>query len=238
MHKQQLLDTYSLIIKEFFSLLNESVVIKEMSYQSETIYIGLNTIQQVFEIFLLKTKNIEKAYNYAKKAYYYYLEYIEQIYIINITEKINYMDIIMFVYKKTIFEINNEYKIASESSKLINEQLANINSYINIYKTIVYKIIQNDVLTKNNIYIENFEKICKKINKTNLNNENVVLLDTIMDRFYFVISDIDYFFEIVQEFSKKMKVSHLKKYEKKIYTEEITEKLFDTPEKFISWFLI
>jgi hypothetical protein len=146
-------------------------------------------------------------------------------------------DATLYVYKKTIFEINNEYKIASESSKLINEQLAIINSYINIYKTIVYKIIQNDVVTKNNIYIENFEKICKKINKTNLNNESVVLLNAIMDKFYFVIGDIDYFFEIVQEFSKKMKTSHLKKYEKKLSTEEMKEKLLETPDKFLSWFL-
>ena len=101
----------------------------------------------------------------------------------------------------------------------------------------VYKIIQNDITRKNNIYIENFEKICKKINKTNLNNENVVLLNTIMDKFYFLISDVDYFFDIVQEFTKKMKPSHLKKCEKKLFYKEITEELNETPDKFVSWLL-
>jgi hypothetical protein len=101
----------------------------------------------------------------------------------------------------------------------------------------VYKIIQNDIITKNNIYIENFEKICKKINKTNLNNENVVLLNAIMDKFYFLISDVDYFFDIVQEFTKKIKPSHLKKCEKKLFNEEMIEELNETPDKFVSWLL-
>ena len=48
---------------------------------------------------------------------------------------------------------------------------------------------------------------------------------------------MDYFFDVVQEFLKKMKPKHLIKCEKKICTEEITEKLDETPEKFISWLL-
>jgi hypothetical protein len=144
----------------------------------------------------------------------------------------------LYVYKKTIFEINNEGKNTIESSKLINDQIEIINSYMNIYKTLVYKIIQSDVLTKNNnLYIETFEKICKKINKTNLNNENVVLLNTIIDRLYFLISDVDYFFDIVQEFTKKMKLSQLKKCEKKMCVEELSLKLNETPDNFISWFI-
>jgi hypothetical protein len=144
----------------------------------------------------------------------------------------------LYVYKKTIFEINGECKNTCESSKLLNDQIAIINGYINIYKTLVYKIIQSD---KNNIdknlHIENFEKICKKINKTNLNNENVVLLNAIMDKFYFLISDVDYFFDIVQEFTKKIKPSHLKKCEKKLFNEEMIEELNETPDKFVSWLL-
>ena len=99
----------------------------------------------------------------------------------------------------------------------------------------VYKIIQSDRNNNinNNLYIETFEKICKKINKTNLNNENVVLLNTIIDRLYFLISDVDYFFDIVQEFTKKMKLTHLKKCEKKLCSEELNE----TSDKFVSWLL-
>jgi hypothetical protein len=148
-------------------------------------------------------------------------------------------DATLYVYKKTIFEINGEQKNTCEPLKLINDQIAIINGYINIYKTLVYKIIQSD---KNNIdknlYIETFEKICKKINKTNLNNENVVLLNSIIDKLYFIIDDnTDYFFDIVQEFTKKMKTIHFKKYEKKMFNKEMTEELNEKPDKFVSWLL-
>jgi hypothetical protein len=59
-----------------------------------------------------------------------------------------------------------------------------------------------------------------------------------MDKFYFIIDDdIDYFFDILQEFTKKMKLSHLKKCEKKLCVEELSLKLNETPDKFVSWLL-
>jgi hypothetical protein len=234
----EITEKYYMLIAEYFKFITENIKIKNSNFAKFIITRGLDTITNVFNSIFYYTKNIDLTYFHCQKSFYFYVEFVGQI---SEDEKmflqLSSRDATLYVYKKTIFEINNEYKIASESSKLINEQLAIINSYINIYKTIVYKIIQNDVVTKNNIYIENFEKICKKINKTNLNNESVVLLNAIMDKFYFVIGDIDYFFEIVQEFSKKMKTSHLKKYEKKLSTEEMREKLLETPDKFLSWFL-
>ena len=234
----EITEKYYMLIAEYFKFITENIKIKNSNFAKFIITRGLDTITNVFNSIFYYTKNIDLTYFHCQKSFYFYVEFVGQI---SEDEKmflqLSSRDATLYVYKKTIFEINNEYKIASESSKLINEQLAIINSYINIYKTIVYKIIQNDVLTKNNIYIENFEKICKKINKTNLNNENVLLLNAIMDKFYFVIGDTDYFFEIVQEFSKKMKTSHLKKYEKKLSSEEMTEKLVETPDKFLSWFL-
>jgi hypothetical protein len=137
----------------------------------------------------------------------------------------------MYVYKKTIFEINDEIK--KNHTVNVNEQFTIINSYINIYKTFLYKIIQPN----NQTSIDVFEKVCKKVNKTNLNNENVVLLNTIIDKLYFAIDNIDYFFDTIQEFFKKMKPIHLKKYEKKMSSEDMTDKLNETPEKFASWLL-
>jgi hypothetical protein len=137
----------------------------------------------------------------------------------------------MYVYKKTIFEINDEIK--KNHIVNVNDQFMIINSYINIYKTFLYKIIQQS----NQTSIDVFEKVCKKVNKTNLNNENVVLLNTIIDKLYFGIDNIDYFFDTIQEFFKKMKPIHLKKYEKKMSSEEIAEKLNETPEKFVCWLM-
>ena len=235
----EITEKYYMLIAEYFKFITENIKVKNSNFSKFIITRGLDTITNVFNSIFYYTKNIDLTYFHCQKSFYFYVEFVGQI---SEDEKmflqLSSRDATLYVYKKTIFEINNECKNTCESSKLLNDQIAIINGYINIYKTLVYKIIQSDVLTKNNLYIETFEKICKKINKTNLNNENVVLLNTIMDKFYFIISnDIDYFFEIVQEFTKKMKMSHLKKYEKKMSTEEISEKLLETPDKFVSWFL-
>jgi len=102
--KQQILDTYSKLINEYFGLLNESEIMKELNFPSSSVYVGANAIHRVFEIILIKTKSIEKTYYYCQRAYYYYLEYIEQIYRANLSQNLNHMDIILFVYKKTIYD--------------------------------------------------------------------------------------------------------------------------------------
>lgn len=233
----EITEKYYMLIAEYFKFITENIKVKNSNFSKFIITRGLDTITNVFNTIFYYTKNIDLTYFHCQKSFYFYVEFVGQI---SEDEKmflqLSSRDATLYVYKKTIFEINNEYKIMSDSSKLINDQLAIINSYTNIYKTLVYKIIQSNVVIKNNIYIENFEKICKKINKTNLNNENVVLLSTIIDKLYFTIDNIDYFFDIVQEFTKKMKPVHLRKYEKKM-SEDIMEKLNETPEKFICWFL-
>ena len=236
----EITEKYYMLIAEYFKFITENIKVKNSNFAKFIITRGLDTITNVFNSIFYYTKNIDLTYFHCQKSFYFYVEFVGQI---SEDEKmflqLSSRDATLYVYKKTIFEINNECKNTIESSKLINEQIAIINSYINIYKTMVYKIIQSDRNNiNNNLYIETFEKICKKINKTNLNNENVVLLNTIMDKFYFIIDDdIDYFFDIVQEFTKKLKMSHLKKCEKKLCVEELSIKLNETPEKFISWFI-
>ena len=236
----EITEKYYMLIAEYFKFITENIKVKNSNFAKFIITRGLDTITNVFNSIFYYTKNIDLTYFHCQKSFYFYVEFVGQI---SEDEKmflqLSSRDATLYVYKKTIFEINGECKNTNESSKLINEQIAIINSYINIYKTMVYKIIQSDRNNNinNNLYIETFEKICKKINKTNLNNENVVLLNDIMDKFYFLISDVDYFFDIIQEFTKKMKPSHLKKCEKNLFYKEITEELNETPDKFVSWLL-
>ena len=72
---------------------------------------GIETITHIFNTLLLYTKNIELTIFHCKRAYIYYVEFIGQIgddknsYL-----QLNSKDATLFVYKKTIFEINNEYR--------------------------------------------------------------------------------------------------------------------------------
>jgi hypothetical protein len=247
----EITEKYYILIREYFKFITENIKVKNTDFSRFIITRGLDTITNVFNNIFYYTKNIDLTYFHCQKSFYFYVEFVGQI---SEDEKmflqLSSRDATTYVYKKTIYEINGEIKKnltatintnTNANINIINEQLDIINSYINIYKSFLYKIIQSSDLNNNaNFYIEIFEKICKKINKTNLNKENVVLLNNIIDKLYFEISNIDYFFNTIQEFLKKMKHTHLKKCEKKIYltTEEMTEKLNESPEKFITWFLV
>ena len=72
---------------------------------------GIKTIHYVYYMLILYTKNIELTTYHTQKAVQYYVEFISQIGEGNN----NYMslpskDAVLFVYKKTIFEINQDYR--------------------------------------------------------------------------------------------------------------------------------
>jgi hypothetical protein len=228
----EITEKYHMLIAEYYKFITENLKIKNSNFAQFIITRGLDTITNVFTNIFYYTKNIDLTFFHCQKSYYFYVEFVGQI---SEDEKmflqLSSRDATMYVYKKTIFEINDEIK--KNHTVNVNEQFTIINSYINIYKTFLYKIIQ----TSDKNSIEVFEKVCKKVNKTNLNNENVVLLNTIIDKLYFAICDIDYFFDTIQEFCKKMKPIHLKKYEKNMCSEEMTEKLNEPHEKFVCWLL-
>jgi hypothetical protein len=228
----EITEKYHMLIAEYYKFITENLKIKNSNFAQFIITRGLDTITNVFTNIFYYTKNIDLTFFHCQRSFYFYVEFVGQI---SEDEKmflqLSSRDATMYVYKKTIFEINDEIK--KNHTVNVNEQFTIINSYINIYKTFLYKIIQPN----NQTSIDVFEKVCKKVNKTNLNNENVVLLNTIIDKLYFAIDNIDYFFDTIQEFFKKMKPIHLKKYEKKMSSEDMTDKLNETPEKFASWLL-
>lgn len=101
----KIIETYVSILKEFIGLIDDSKHCDNPNNSIITMYIGMNAIHRVFEFILLKTKNIEKVCYYSKKTFYYYLEYMEQIHSSNLQQNLNQMDAILFVYKKTIFDL-------------------------------------------------------------------------------------------------------------------------------------
>jgi len=133
-------------------------------------------------------------------------------------------DATTYVYKKTIFEINNELKKNIESQANFPEtddKIQMINLYINIYKTMLYKIINSENLIKNLIYIDILNDIFGKLNKIKLKKENVIVINDIFDKFYFIINDNEKYFETIQKIIKKTKnLEFLNKYEKNIYNDE------------------
>ena len=151
-----ILNKYNLLIIEYFKLNIKGI--REWSR-------GLETISHVFEIMLYYTKNLELTYYHSQKAFYFYGEFISQI----IEDPNNYLqlsskDATLFVYKKTIFEINAQIqkgvKILTELDKT---KLDILNSYISILK----KICENKVPKHLALILENLNNPLLILDKEN-----------------------------------------------------------------------
>ena len=229
-------EKYILLVTDYLKFIVENIKVKNKTLARFIITRGLDTITNVFLNLLYYTKNIDVTYFHCQKSFYFYVEFVGQIsedekMFLQLTSR----DATTYVYKKTIFEINNEWKKNINLEETDNKMVI-IENYMSMYKTFIYKIINSD-FKENNLNIEVFEKICKKINKTHLNKENIEILNNIFDKLYFIIDDADYFFQSIQYFLKKYKPQHLTVYEKKIYTEDMLEKLYETPDKMVAWLL-
>ena len=102
----------TLLLSEFLNYITKQIKnVKNSNYNLFIIQRGFETIIHCYKFLLLYTKNVDLALYHTKKAYIYYVEFIGQIgYNNHSFLKLNSTDATLFVYKKTIFEINNEYR--------------------------------------------------------------------------------------------------------------------------------
>jgi len=216
--KLQILDTYSKLINEYFGLLNESEIMKEMNFPISSVYIGANAIHRVFEIILMKTKSIEKTYYYCQRAYYYYLEYIEQIYRANLSQNLNHMDIILFVYKKTIYDTydgddNDNSHTLSNIMTLNNETLAFDEKELRKILLRIAKTI-NVIFHWENTTIEFHERkaisnnyLNRYLHKIDAIDSSLQYLEVIQEK---MDTEYDVYDELLKEIIKKMETNRSK----------------------------
>lgn len=165
---EDILTTFTAIIKEYISVFNMKMPPKQLKNYNFIFVKGFESVVHVFETTLLYTKSIETARHHSQKAIYFFIEFIEQI-----TDEQNSFlqlscrDATLFVYKKTIFEINNDYK--RKFPNLTNKEqelIAKLNVFIKIYKLLV---------TNKLIDLSFSSELIKKINKLKYNISQTLL---------------------------------------------------------------
>ena len=155
---------YNRIVANFVKDIAEDFAISDLSQFIYVVEKGVETITNVYKTILLYTRNIEMAEYHTEKACVYYIEFISQL-----GNDINVREAVLFVFKKTIFEINNECK------KRVNIS-AEQNVYFNILNEtteFVHKFIKS-VITDRNVGetagVLN-EKILEYARKLNFSND-------------------------------------------------------------------
>ncbi len=107
----EITEKYYMLIAEYFKFITENIKVKNSNFSKFIITRGLDTITNVFNSIFYYTKNIDLTYFHCQKSFYFYVEFVGQI---SEDEKmflqLSSRDATLYVYKKTIFEINNEYK--------------------------------------------------------------------------------------------------------------------------------
>jgi len=189
---------------------------------------------------LYYTKNIDITYFQCQKSFYYYIEFIGQI-----TEEqhtflqLNSRDAITYVYKKTLFEINNDFrKNMLPPTKENIQKFDLINKYIKIFKIILLKITNTETKINSN-YIDNFEIFCIKLNNTKIDLDNLNIFESLITVLDNKINNIDNFLKIILFITKKInkKIDLIKKIKDKIYLEDFGLYIEDDIEKFTIWLI-
>jgi hypothetical protein len=193
------------LINEYLSFIGEKIHMKNQECYKFIIMRGLETIIHVFSLLFYYTKNLDLTYYHSQKAYYFYIEFIEQISDDNVSFlQLSSRDATTFVYKKTIYEINNEYK-KTFREPLTEEKavLHYVDTYMYIYKNIVLCYIQTTHLVS-----QNWSNLLSKINnldptKTKLKQphlDNIILFTNLYISNQKTINNSLNKIEVIEEF--------------------------------------
>ena len=249
---KKMLNFYIEIINEYLLHAGDNIKLTNQSYYIFVLKRGLATIKHIFNILFLYTKNVDLTLYHCKKAYLYYVEFIGQIgESSNTYLQLNSKDATLFVYKKTLFEINNEFR----KSFCIQEKNKLIYNYLDVSTTVINEIIiyilDNDHMKEDTrisyiMYIQKMVgKILNKFNSINVDMNNKILIcETYL--YYknqlalLKLTDECKFLNLTLLFFKKSNSKTITKniIKKKISSPNILEKLENyTPLKFTNWLL-
>lgn len=186
--------TNDVIIKKYFVLLNHYIIfcIDNTNIKNNSIYnAGLDMMRHVYTLLFLYTKNLELSVYHTNNAIYYYLEYMTQITDTedNIFFNLTIKDAVMYVYNRTIFDINKKFKKPNtKKDDIILKELdvfSSVNTFLKNVSTIYLNAIVLDKEKIKNmldlllvISVRNVEGINYILNKTNdnLSYEEIISL--------------------------------------------------------------
>ena len=147
---------YNYLLSEYFNNSINVFNLKNENYNKFILNKGIETISHVFNNVYLFTEHEELTYKLTEKAFYYYVEFIQQIY----NEKNTYLDLsikeaILFVYKKTLVDLNEVNKKEKNTTNIelikMLTTLTNSHLYYNV-------LDENLILNVNSDKINNFFK--------------------------------------------------------------------------------
>ena len=131
------------IIHHLDTLQNKEINVLSMEKMKKCLLIGVQCVSHVFKMILFYTKNLHITVYHSQRAFYFYVEFMEQMMedmhtFLQLTPK----DACLFVYKKTIYEINNDYRTSYNIKETQDEKIINV--IMQFYYKLLCSIIENN----------------------------------------------------------------------------------------------
>jgi len=250
---------YVNLINEFIIQCCENLYVKNINYNRYIIKKGVETLSHVFKMLLLYSMNLELTYHHCHKSLFYYIEFIGQISgdnqnLLQLTLK----DSTLFVYKKTIFDINNEIRNKFDMSFNEKTKMDVIMHLIKIYNELLYLLIEKHEFPRDNQVSllnemsHNVQKVTNTIVNLYTGNNDLNFLEQlkIIDCFVECIKnkqlENNNVFSLFDTFIKKLShksitldLSFLEKIFKKLNSEKFNDLLLEEPnKKTINWLFL
>ena len=253
----EIFNNYTSLINEYSNFFIDNTFIQKQTYFNYVYLKGIETISSVFKLLLLYTKNLSLTIFHCQKSFYYYIEFIGQIGDSNHQFlQLNSKDATLFVFKKTVFEINSDHRkiftspIDNELEKFnyIEQMIRYCNSLIK------YALDRNDIVDKNvreQMMKDNCNdilRICNKAtvsidssNSKNMSNSSKL---EILNNFIDVIStkecSVKKLFEVIESLHKKLgkNSTNVENILKNMYNSKLIHNLDNLSNiKFVNWII-
>ena len=145
------------LIHELIEYINDNNFIQKNDIFKNIIIKGIKNINYIYKLLILYTNNLELAIYHSQKCIIYFIEFIRQINDDNhIFLNLNISHATLFIYEKTIFKIDDEYKKSYKQSNYSKTTMNMLELYTNLYNKILFKIIEKfDFNIDDNIYNNN-----------------------------------------------------------------------------------
>ena len=149
-----IMQEYNVLINEYLSHISKQLLIKDNIHYLFVINRGIDLLKNIFIILLHYTKNLELVIHHLRKSYLYYTEFIGQVgEDSNSFLQLNSKDACLFVYKKTIYDINEDFKKKYELTEDERKQFFNLKENIYLYTQII-KIFCKNYIDGDNIFLK------------------------------------------------------------------------------------
>lgn len=140
------------LIHELIECSVDNIFIQKSEYLKFILMKGIKNVFYIFNFLLLYTKNLELTIYHTQKAILYFIEFIGQIGDDNHSFlKLNTKDATLFIYKKTIFDINNDFRKTYDESEETKIKMKNLHLYIDCYNTALINTINYIEFKDNNL---------------------------------------------------------------------------------------